>query len=49
MTTSPQFIESLRRLYDNGRIAIFKLDKMKKDGAITEEDYQYIVSKKESR
>ena len=49
MTISPQFIESLRRLYNNGRIAIFKLEQMKKDKAITEDDYQYIISKKESR
>ena len=49
MTTSPQFMESVRRLYNNGRIAIFKLEQMKKDKAITEDDYQYIISKKESR
>lgn len=46
---SSQFIESLKRLYDHGKIAIFKLEEMKKNKTITEENYQYIVSKKESR
>lgn len=40
------FIESLKRLFLSGEIAIFKLNELKKKGKITEKDYEYITNSK---
>ena len=37
------FVESLKRLFDAGEIAFFKIDDYKKRGVITEEEYRYIT------
>lgn len=39
-----EFIESLKRLFDNGKIAVFKLEELKKSGRITESDFEYITT-----
>ncbi len=41
-----QFIESIARLYSEGRITKFVLEKLKKDGKITDEEYQFILDYK---
>lgn len=41
-----QFVESLKRLYRNGEIAIFKLNKLLESKAITDEEYEYITHRK---
>lgn len=38
------FIETLKRLYWAGKIDIAKIDALKNDGKITQEEYDYIVS-----
>jgi len=44
MISHSQFVESLKRLYKHGKIAIFKLKNMKTEGKITEDEFQYITS-----
>lgn len=44
-----EFIESLKRLFSNGNIAIFKLEQLKKNGKISEEEFEYITQDKEGR
>lgn len=41
-----QFIESLKRLYNDGKIAIFKLNKLLESKVITDEEYEYITRRK---
>jgi hypothetical protein len=36
--------ESLKRLYSQGKITIEKLDTMKADGNVTQEEYDYITT-----
>ncbi len=38
-----QFVESLKRLYKNGEIAIFKLNKLLESKVITDEEYEHIT------
>ena len=38
-----QFVESLKRLYKNGEITIFKLNKLLESKVITDEEYEYIT------
>ena len=38
------FVESLRRLYKQGRIAIAKLDGFLNEGKINQEEYDYILA-----
>ena len=38
-----QFVESLKRLFESGQLAFFKIDDFKKRGVITEEEYRYIT------
>lgn len=39
------FVESLKRLYSNGRLADGKLDELRAAGKIKETEYQYIMNK----
>ena len=39
-----RFIEALKRLYSNGSIDEARLDALKDEGKITQEEYDYIVS-----
>lgn len=41
-----QFVESLGRLYAEGKIGITLIQKLLSDGKIFEEEYQYIISLK---
>ena len=36
------FVESLKRLYSQGKIADVKLDELKAKGKLTDEEYSYI-------
>ena len=38
-----QLIESLRRLYTSGKLALDKLNEMRLANKITEEEYRYIT------
>lgn len=40
------FAESLKRLYSDGKIAIFKLKELKEEGKITNKEYEYIIANK---
>lgn len=40
-----EFVNSLRRLFLKGKIAIFKLEEMKNNKKITQEEYDYIIKK----
>ena len=42
-----EFIESLRRLFLNNKINSSKLEELKTNDVITENDYEYITSEKE--
>jgi len=37
-------VESLKRLYAQGKVAVSKLDSMKAEGKITQEEYDYITA-----
>lgn len=37
-------VESLKRLYLAGKVAIEKLSTMKADGKLSEDEYNYIIS-----
>ena len=37
------FVESLKRLYKQGRITLAKLEALKETGKITEAEFDYIV------
>lgn len=39
-----QFVESLRRLYQNEKMSIDKVDELFENGKITEEEKLYILS-----
>lgn len=39
-----KFCESLKRLYLAGSVTVEKLDQLKTDGKISEDEYSYIVS-----
>ena len=41
-----QFVESMRRLYINGKIDKQKIDMLYRDGKITEEEKTYILDVK---
>lgn len=41
-----QFVESLKRLYENGEVAVFKLNKLLESKVITDEEYEYITHRK---
>lgn len=38
------FVESLKRLYSQGKITIAQLDTMLSEGKITQEEYTYITT-----
>lgn len=38
-----QLVESLRRLYASGKLALDKLNEMRLANKITEEEYHYII------
>lgn len=38
-----QFVESLRRLFQSGTVALFKIQDLKTRGVITDEEYQFIT------
>lgn len=40
----PEFIESLKRLYDDGIVSLAKLEAMAEVGKITAEELEYILS-----
>lgn len=40
-----QFAESLKRLFEHGKLAIFKLEELRSEGKITEEEFNYITNK----
>lgn len=37
-------VESLKRLYSQGKVSIMKLDEMLSSGKISQEEYNYIIS-----
>lgn len=39
-----QFVESLKRLYHDGKLAVDKVDDLFKNGKITEEEKRYIIN-----
>lgn len=39
------FVESLKRLYESQKVGIEHINKLLKNGKITEEEYQYIINK----
>lgn len=41
-----EFIKSLRRLFQNGKIAVFKLEELKKSGKISNDEFGYIIATK---
>ena len=41
-----EFIESLKRLFSDEKIALFKLDELKEKGVITANEYAYITAEK---
>lgn len=44
-----EFVESLKRLFTNGNIAVFKLEELKKNEKISQEEFDYITQDKEGR
>lgn len=44
-----EFVESLKRLFSSGNVAIFKLEELKKKGKISEKEFEYITQDKEGR
>lgn len=42
-----KFVESLKRLYSASRVNVVKLDELKTNGKITQEEYNHILSKVE--
>lgn len=40
-----QFAESLKRLFEHGKLAIFKLEELRSEEKITEEEFNYITNK----
>lgn len=38
------FVESLKRLYKSEKVTLVKLDQLKTNGKVTEEEYKYIIT-----
>lgn len=38
------FVESLKRLYSGGKVTLTKLDSLKSDKKITDDEYAYIIT-----
>lgn len=44
-----EFVQSLQRLFSDGRIAVFKLKELKEKNKITEDDYVYITKSQKKK
>ena len=40
----PKLVESLKRLYTKGKVAVVKLQEMKQEGKLTQEEFDYITA-----
>lgn len=42
------FVESLKRLFKNGKVGLFKLKELKENGKLSDEEFNYIVKQSDS-